>query len=121
MAFDPHAFNTIKNDYSEKFPIIHASQLIARFLREGKLTLSGDYVRDRVVTYHDPCYLGRHNGIYEDPRYVLSRIPGTRIARNDTFVFSKLLLQRREDSCCGTKTKKKKNGWVNEECAWRKR
>ncbi len=78
VAYDPHAYNVIKNDYSKKFPVIHASQLIARLIREGKLSFSSDYVNGRLVTYHDPCYLGRHNNIYEDPRFVINSIPRLR-------------------------------------------
>jgi Fe-S oxidoreductase len=77
IASCPHCFNTIKNEYPSlggNYEVIHHAELLEHLVTSGKLTPGTGY--KGKVTYHDPCYLGRHNRIIEEPRTVLSAMPG---------------------------------------------
>lgn len=73
----PHCFNTLKNEYPElggKYEVIHHTQLIQDLINTGKLTISGGPYKGKKITFHDPCYLGRANDVYEAPRELIEKL-----------------------------------------------
>jgi Fe-S oxidoreductase len=93
VTCDPHAFNTLKNEYPDfggHYEVVHHTQLIASLIAQGRVRV--DQAFDRVL-YHEPCYLGRHNGEYEAPRTIIAHL-----ARDAPLEFA---LRREKSMCCG--------------------
>lgn len=75
----PHCFNTLKNEYPElggSYEVMHHTEFLKALLAEGRMTIEGGKYTGKRITFHDPCYLGRANGIYEAPRDLIMKLEG---------------------------------------------
>lgn len=91
----PHCFNTLRNEYPQlggNFEVIHHSMLLQNLINEGKLTVAGGKFKGKKIVYHDACYLGRGNNVYEAPREVIQKLDAA---------LSEMKRSRATGLCCG--------------------
>lgn len=95
LTICPHCYNIFKNDYPDlggNYEVIHYTQFLQKHIEDGSLKIKSDRFKNKKITFHDPCYLGRANGEYDAPRNVLQAIPSEKaeMKRNKSFAL-----------CCG--------------------
>ncbi|MFL2582442.1 MAG: (Fe-S)-binding protein [Flavobacteriales bacterium] len=91
----PHCFNTLKNEYPDlggKYEVIHHTQFIQQLIDEGKINVEGGAFKGKRITYHDPCYLGRSNNIYDAPRSLIEKLD---------VELAEMKRSRQKGLCCG--------------------
>ena len=94
VTYCPHCYNTLKNEYPKyggNFEVVHYTQLIADLVKQGKLKLTKEL--NSTFTYHDPCYLGRYNDVYQEPRQILQSISKAKLKEMER--------SRNKSFCCG--------------------
>jgi len=82
VATCPHCFNTLKNEYGDfggNYEVIHHTEYIEQLMRDGRININSEAKRHLNVAYHDSCYIGRLNGLYEEPRKVIENLPGMKV------------------------------------------
>jgi len=95
ITCDPHDYNTIKNEYPDlggNYHVIHHAEFIDELIEQGKLKLSKSALSDKKITYHDACYLGRGNNIYDQPRNILQKISSNLV---------EMKRNKQRSLCCG--------------------
>jgi len=91
----PHCFNTIKNEYpglGGNYKVMHHTQFINMLLEDGRITLEGGSYKGKRITFHDPCYLGRANNVYEAPRNIINKLDAQLVEMKNC---------RKKGLCCG--------------------
>lgn len=91
----PHCYNTLKNEYPElggKYEVVHHTQLVQELINSGRLKVSGGEFKGKKIVYHDPCYLGRANNVYEAPREIIQKLD---------VELAEMKRNREKGFCCG--------------------